>query len=219
MRRLQHGSWRGALLLFAAAIVSQNCTSHPPAAGPAPAAAPAPVDTAMTPAMSIKELMEHIVDPTADWIFDAAVVDVSDKGTVETTPLTDEDWLKVERGAWLLAESANLLKMPREVEAPGTVTPAHEPGKPGPELLPAQIQALIDKDRPLWNKHADDLRIVALDSLKIIKARNAQGLFDIGGAIDKACESCHLEYWYPGDKDAVIADREKVVTYETPKKL
>jgi hypothetical protein len=43
--------------------------------------------------------MQHIVDPIADWIFDAAVVDISEKGVVETKPLTDEDWLQVERGA------------------------------------------------------------------------------------------------------------------------
>ena len=63
--------------------------------------------------------MEHIVDPIADWIFDAAVIDVSEKGTVETKPLTDEDWLKVERGALILAESANLLKMPRTMVPAG----------------------------------------------------------------------------------------------------
>ena len=55
--------------------------------------------------------MEHIIDPTADWVFDAAVVDVTAKGVVETKPLTDDDWLKVERGGLLLAESMNLLKM------------------------------------------------------------------------------------------------------------
>ena len=63
--------------------------------------------------------MEHIVDPIADWVFDAAVIDVSEKGVVETKPLTDEDWLKVERGALILAESANLLKMPRAMVPPG----------------------------------------------------------------------------------------------------
>ena len=81
-----------------------------------PAAAEAP---SFTPVLSVKELMEHIVDPIADWIFDAAVIDVSEKGTVETLPLTDEDWTRVERGALILAESANLLKMPRMMVPPG----------------------------------------------------------------------------------------------------
>jgi formate-dependent nitrite reductase cytochrome c552 subunit len=58
------------------------------------------------------------------------------------------------------------------------------------------------------------LREAAIDSLKIIKARDAQGLFDVGDKIDKACESCHLEYWYPGDKKAVLEDQKKRVTFD-----
>lgn len=54
--------------------------------------------------------------------------------------------------------------------------------------------------------------------MKVIKARDAQGLFDVGDKIDKACEGCHLEYWYPGDKKAVLEDQQKRVTYDKPKK-
>lgn len=36
----------------------------------------------------------------------------------------------------------------------------------------------------------------------------------IADKIDKACESCHLEYWYPGDRDAVRENQRKTVTYE-----
>jgi hypothetical protein len=178
-----------------------------------PAAAEAP---SFTPVLSVKELMEHIVDPTADWIFDAAVIDVSGKGTVETLPLTDEDWTRVERGALILAESANLLKMPRAMVPPGDKSLSQEPG--GPELTPSEIEARIKKDPTLWAKHSDGLRDAALESLKVIKARDAQGLFDVGDRIDKACESCHLEYWYPGDKKAVLEDQKKRVTFDKPKK-
>lgn len=111
------------------------------------AAAEAP---SFTPVLSVKELMEHIVDPIADWIFDAAVVDVSEKGTVETLPLTDEDWTRVERGALILAESANLLKMPRTMVPPGDESLKKQPG--GPELTPAEIEAKVKKDPALWAK-------------------------------------------------------------------
>ena len=73
----------------------------------------------LTPVLSVRELMAHI-DPTADWIFDAAVVDVSATGTTVTAPVSDEDWLKVERGVLTLAEASNLLKMPRQVVPAGT---------------------------------------------------------------------------------------------------
>jgi hypothetical protein len=187
------------------------------ACGQRPAAAPAAAEPAsLTPVLSVKELMEHIVDPVADWIFDAAVIDISEKGIVETKPLTDDDWLKVERGALILAESANLLQMRRAMVPAGDKLLNDVPG--GPELTPAEIEAKVKQDPASWNRQADGLREAALDSLKIIKARDANGLFDAGDKIDKACESCHLEYWYPGDKKAVLENQKKTVTYDKPPK-
>jgi len=199
-----------AVPLLLSAVLLQGC-SEPPAVEPAAAEA-----SSYTPVLSVKELMEHIVDPIADWIFDAAVIDVSEKGTVETKPLTDEDWLKVERGALILAESANLLKMPRTMVPAGDKSLNAERG--GPELTPAEIEAKVKQDPAAWNKHADALRTAALESLKIIKTRDPEGLFTAGDKIDKACEGCHLEYWYPGDKKAVLESQRNTVTYEKPKK-
>ena len=185
---------------------------------PATAVAAAEDADALTPVLTVQELMEHVIDPTADWIFDAAVIDVSAAGVVDRTPVSDEDWLRVERGALLLAESANLLKMPRRVAPPGTKATVVEPGKPSPELEPEVIQAMIDKDRPTWNRHADRLRQAALDALPAIRSHDAARLFDIGDKVDNACESCHLEYWYPGDKPLVLENRQKVASFNTPRK-
>ena len=164
--------------------------------------------------------MEHIIDPTADWVFDAAVVDVTAKGIVETKPLTDDDWLKVERGGLLLAEATNLLKMPRKMAPPSDKVQENQPRKEGsePELPPEQIEAKVDQDRSLWYKYADGLRDAALNSVKVARARDVEALFDVGSQIDKACENCHLEYWYPGDRKAVLEDQNKRVTYDPPKK-
>jgi hypothetical protein len=210
---------RSARVCWALAVtvlLLAQCSSQPAPRPTSSANAP----SALTPVLSVKELMEHIIDPTADWIFDAAVVDVSASGTTTTVPRSDEDWLRVERGAMLLAEASNLLKMPRAMAPPGTAgaTPL-KPGEPAPELTPAEIEARVNANRDLWNTHADELRSVALASLAIVKARNVNGLFQIGSDIDKACESCHLEFWYPGDKEAVLADQNKKVTYggSTPK--
>ena len=30
--------------------------------------------------------------------------------------------------------------------------------------------------------------------------KSVQGLWDVGEPIDQACESCHLEFWYPNEK-------------------
>ena len=205
----------GTGLLCISALVSQQCASEPTEATPATTSTPS-LDSALSPTLSIKELMVHIIDPIADWVFDAAVVDISAKGISETKPLNDADWLKVEQGGLILAEATNLLKMPRRMVPPEEEGKPHQPGDP--ELPPAQIQAKLEQDRALWYKHADGLKAAALDAVKIARARDVEGLFKAGSDIDRACENCHLEYWYPGDKPAVLRDQNSKVTFDPPKK-
>jgi cytochrome c556 len=174
------------------------------------------VDSDIKPLVSIKELMENMIDPIADNVFDAVGTDITATGVVDTKPKTDEDWAKVRQGAVTLAEGTNLLKMPRPVAPPGDKNNSNGPN--APELSPEAIQAKIDGDRALWNKHANELRDEALNVLALVKAKNADGLFDAGSRIDEACENCHLEYWYPGDKKAVLEDALKRATPGRSKK-
>ena len=186
-------------LLVLGGLVSASCTSK--------ASAP---QAELKPIVSIKELMENIIDPIADNVFDAVGTDATEKGIVETKPRTDEDWAKVQIGAVTLAEGSNLLKMVRSVAPPGDKNNSGGPN--APELSPEAIQAKIEGDRALWNKHADELRDEALRVMDIVKAKNADALFEAGSRLDRVCENCHLEYWYPGDKAAVLEDEQKRAT-------
>jgi hypothetical protein len=67
-------------------------------------------------------------------------------------------------------------------------------------LSPAQIKAKLEADPVLWNAKIEALRNVGLEVLEIVKAKNTAELWDAGYNLDQACESCHLQYWYPGDK-------------------
>ena len=192
-------------LIILGGLASSQCTSKASSAQPD-----------MKAIVSIKELMENIIDPIADNIFDAVATDATEKGIVETKPTTDEDWAKVRIGAVTLAEGSNLLKMMRSVAPPGDKN--NSGGANAPELSPEQIQAKIDNDRALWNKHADELRDEALRVLDIVKARNTDALFEAGSRLDRVCENCHLEYWYPGDKAAVLEDEQKRATFPGQKK-
>jgi hypothetical protein len=103
--------------------------------------------------------------------------------------------------------------MPRKMAPDGEGNP--EAG--GPELTPAQIEAKVKEQPALWASHADQLRAEALKIVDIVKARDTRKLFDAGTALDRACEGCHLDFWYPGDRAAVQKDRESTV-YTIPKK-
>jgi hypothetical protein len=151
--------------------------------------------------------MTDIIEPSADAVFEAVAIDVSDQGIVHRRPTNEAEWAKVMQGAMMLAESTNLLKMhPRPaVPADYHFDPSRR-GPGAPELAPADITRKIEADRARWDQHADQLRAEVLKIEEFIKARDVDGLFDAGSDLHLACESCHLEYWYPADKYAARVD-------------
>src|SRR5262249_21323227 len=69
---------------------------------------------------TVKDVMDSIVDPASDYIWDAVETTVSAKGVEEKAPHTDEDWKQVRRHAIMLLEATNLLQIPgRHVAKPG----------------------------------------------------------------------------------------------------
>lgn len=202
----------GALLLLAAALVTQSC-NRAPAEAPAPATPAAAPGSDMTAVVSVRELMTNLIDPLSDNVFDAVGYDVTSKGVVETKPTTDEDWAKVRQGAIALAEGSNLLKIPR-MAAPAHDYVAKNPG----ELPPAEIDAAIEKNRGAWNAYATALRIEAVKVMEIVDKKDVNGVLQAGSSIDKACENCHLAFWYPGDREAVLKDINSKAFTEPVKK-
>jgi hypothetical protein len=200
-----------ALLLFLATFTFAVCSK--PAPTTSTSAAP-PLLGEMTPVVSVKELMNHMIDPIADNIFDAVWWDTTDKGLVEHRPKSDEDWDKVKTGAVTMVEGIELLKVPRPFAPAGDVN--NSVGLNPPELSPTQIKAKIDKDPVLWIAKIQALRNVGLEVLEVVKKKDVDALWQAGGDLDEACEACHLEYWYPGDKGSVLADRKARARFEKP---
>jgi cytochrome c556 len=192
-----------------AGVAAWACSSPKPAAPPPPAAPSAPV---MKPVVSVKELMRFTIDPLADNIFDAVTWDISKKGVIATEPRTDEDWEKVKIGAVTLAESVYLLKVPRPFAPQGDVNNSTGPNPP--ELSPDQIKAKLDKDPVLWDAKIEVLRNVAKEVMEIVDKKDVKALFEASEDLDKACEACHLEYWYPGDRAAVEDDARQRARFE-----
>ena len=185
-------------------IALSACSSPKPSAPPQSAPAlPAPVSPQqlwgdLKPVVSVKELMRDMIDPASDFIFDAVKVVMSSHGTVETVPRTEKDWEKIRIGAVTIAEGVYLLKIPRPFAPPGDEN--NSSGPEPTELSPAQIKAKLEADPVLWNAKIEALRNVGLEVMEIVKQKKVSELWEAGDNLDQACENCHLEYWYPGDK-------------------
>jgi len=176
-------------------MVAAACSSPNPAAPAAKTAAPAP-DFRLTG--TIKDIMDGVVDPSADYLWDSVSTIVTRKGVEERRPRTDEDWKNVRRRAIELIEAPNLLMMDgRKVAKPG-----EKSENPGIELGPEDIQQIIDGDRATFIQRAHALQDAGLKALAAIDKKDVDGLSDAGEAIDEACEQCHLKYWYPPDAEA-----------------
>ena len=117
------------------------------------------------PVADTKLLMQAVVDPSADELWDAVRTIVDREGTHEIRPKSNEEWTAARNHAVALAESGNLLMMvPRA------------------------------KDGDEWMKRSRELIDQAERAIKAADAKNADELFTVGGDIYEACSNCHQKY-------------------------
>ena len=168
-----------AVFAFACAVLGAAAT---PAADP--------VEPARTPA-TLQEMMDTRIDPAADALWDSVAFIASEKGEEDRRPRTPAQWAAVRQDALALIKGASDLTLPgRRVSVLETA--------PGPgELRASEIEHLIEADPAAFAKRADALKSAARAALATIDAKNADALMNAGGAIDAACEACHIVYWYP----------------------
>ena len=151
------------------------------------------------PVGSIRDLMEGMLDPASDVIFESVATVSTVDGIVERAPSTDDEWATVEHNALELAEAAALLRMPgRHVKRPDQPEPAPVPD--APQLTADQVEEKIASDPELWRSHTMELQKAAVEALTAARSHNVDALFNVGDEIDEACEQCHLKYWYPDQK-------------------
>lgn len=134
-------------------------------AGFASACNSAPPPPPYKPVVDTKLLMQAMIDPTADEIWDAVKTIITRDGAEEIRPRTAEEWQAVRNHAVTLAESGNLLMM-----APRA------------------------KDGGEWMKRAQELIDTSERAIRAAEARNADQLFTVGSDIYEACSNCHRQY-------------------------
>jgi hypothetical protein len=129
------------------------------------AACGGPTPPPFKPVADTKLLMQSVVDPNADFVWDAVKTIETKEGTQEIRPKTDAEWIAVRNAAVAVAESGNLLMMvPR--------------AKNGGE----------------WMQLAQDMINSGQEAINAAQAKNAEKLFTVGGDIYESCSNCHRKY-------------------------
>jgi hypothetical protein len=141
-----------AMLPAISTLVFVGCSSPPP---------PPP----FTPIADNTLLMQSVVDPAADVIWESVGTIITKEGVEEIRPKNADEWTAVRNSAIALAESGNLLMMiPR--------------AKDGGEWM-TMSKALVDTGNA---------------AIRAADARNPEQLFNAGGDIYVACTNCHQKY-------------------------
>jgi hypothetical protein len=144
-------------------------------------------------AQTIKQIMDSMIDPSAEALWDSVASYETLQHVEERSPRNDADWKSLRRRASTLVRAAHLLIPPD--------LPVAEPGdqskNPSVELSPEQIEALINSDRPAWTLLVTGLQTSATLVLNAIDKRSLKELRSANDALNVACEQCHQKYWYP----------------------
>jgi hypothetical protein len=155
--------------------------------------------------LTIKEIMILMVDPSGDFLFES-VADIADKrGITHKAPRTDRQWSAVRHHLQVLMDAPAILTVPGRLAAHS----GDRSRNPEVENEPEQVQLLLDSEHVDFVQRAQRLRDAAVAGMDAALAKDSKALFVAISGIDKACESCHLHYWYPNDKRAHEAAREE----------
>jgi hypothetical protein len=147
---------------------------------------------------TIRDLMQSIIDPSADALWNAVGTVVDKEGIHELLPKTPEDWSDVRHAAVRIIEGSNLLMVPGREAAPAGAKSEAE----GVELEPPQITALVKKNRKSFVSFAKALQALGAEAMRASDAKDVVLLMDIGARMESVCEGCHQTFWYPPEKPA-----------------
>lgn len=140
-------------------VVVLGATLLPAACGGGPEPPP------MKAVADVKQLMNAMIDPAADELWEKSGYIITAAGIQERRPQNDEEWEQARHHAITITESANLLM----------IAPRAKDG----DVWMKQAQELMDQGQAIW-RAAD--------------AKDVDKLFTVGGDLYESCVHCHEKY-------------------------
>ena len=127
-----------------------------------------PVEVGYRQVTDVEQLMNWILDPNADVIWGAAGAIITEAGTRDLAPTTQEGWDAVRNAAATVAETGNLLMMPGHA-------------RPGGD----------------WTEISQGLIATAELLIDAAERQDSDAVFDYGGQLYNVCVACHQLYILP----------------------
>jgi cytochrome c556 len=158
------------------------------------------VHSAAAPA-DLHYLMKNVVAVQTQVIWDLGNRAQDDQGNPDASKLAAADWTKIMDAATKVRQASQTLARADHVlvAAPGVKIEGE--GNPG-ALGAKQVQAAIDADPAAFRTMSQALA-ASMDQIgAAARVKDAAKLFEVSGALDQVCETCHMKFWYPEQKAA-----------------
>ncbi len=181
-----------ALLFSVVSLALVSCSEPPAPSESASTNAAQPSASPYNNEITLREIMNSLIDPHADALWNAVRVVADSNGITEYAPESEEDWNALRISAISIIEGANALMVPgRRVARPGAVGEF-----PEFEFTPEEVEEKLALDRQSWVEFSRGLQNAAFELLDAVDNRNPDQLSEYGATLDEACEACHSIYWY-----------------------
>jgi hypothetical protein len=166
--------------------------------------------------LTLHEVMKDEIDANADKVWDVTNDALGEQAELDPAKMSDGKWAQLEEYATKTAEGANKIAAmapPIKVVKPG-VKIADEDVPYGDSA--ASVQANVDKDPEMLHEFAGVLAAHMTELANAAKTHDAAKAGPLIDQLDGVCEDCHLEFWYPSQKDLVNKFRNEGIA--PPKK-
>ncbi|MEX0619366.1 MAG: hypothetical protein WDZ76_03355 [Pseudohongiellaceae bacterium] len=115
--------------------------------------------------LDMAEIMNSVLEPPSDILWDSAGWIMSDAGYEELYPTTDEGWNYVRQQAAIIVETGNILALPGRA---------------------------LDGDA--WMVYSEGLSEAGLLAMRAAESRDEEAFFQAGAQLYSVCTACHQAY-------------------------
>lgn len=151
---------------------------------------------------TFNQVMRDRVDKNADALWDLANAAIGERAGIDPARMTDGQWQHLAERAEAVQQAALTIAAmdPLVVAKPGEKI--SDEGIPGGHTA-AMVQARFDKEPQKLRDMAGVLAAHVGDLAKAARAHDAAKTGPLVDQLDGVCEDCHLEFWYPDQKELV----------------
>ena len=154
------------------------------------------------PQMTLHEIMTNEIDVRADEVWEIGNAAIDEQANIDPAKMSEADWNKLATSSTALRQAAlDLANLdPIVVVRPGVKI--GDEGVPGGDTG-AEVQANVDRNPQGLRDMANTLAAHMAELTQAAQARDAARAGPLINQLDSVCEACHLDYWYPSQKELV----------------